>query len=145
MEHKNNDRKGIDRFNLPLTINQKIWFLFLLPTAFCCIIYIADVATDIALVERHFTEDRCLAGAVTVILIYAPPIVYFILTIMDSKKWPEPEKDTLKKVRWIAKELGLLVFFPIYAIHRYGSFNYCVAREISVQCKQFQITLLFIF
>lgn len=115
---ENGSRKSIDRFSPLLSINQRIWFLFLLPTVFCCIIYIADIATDIALVERHFTESRSITAFITILLIYAPPTVFFILTLRDEEKWPEADKNTTKKVLWILKQIGLLIFFPIHAIRR---------------------------
>ncbi|KAK6623355.1 hypothetical protein RUM43_009207 [Polyplax serrata] len=120
LDYKNGQRKGVDRYTPPLTINQKIWFIFLLPTVFCCIVYIADVATDIALVERHFAEDRCFAGSLTVILMYSPSVVHFILTMMDASKWPESDKKTSKKVCWVLKNVGLMILFPVHAIHRFA-------------------------
>lgn len=115
---KDPDGKSTDRLSLPLTVNQKIWFLFVIPTALCCVIYIADIATDIALVERHFSDSRCVYGSLTLILIYAPAIAFFVLTLLDPEKWPKEEEGTGKKVAWLSKQIGLLLLFPIHAMHR---------------------------
>lgn len=112
------DLRSNDRFSLSLTISQKIWFLYVLPTSLCCVIYIADIATDIALVERHFSDSRCIAGAITFILLYAPALVFFLVIVSDPKKWPEAEEGSGKRACWFLKQLGLLIFFPINAIHR---------------------------
>lgn len=116
---KDPEGKGTDdRLSLSLTVNQKIWLLFVVPTALCCVVYVADIATDVAMVDRHFSDNRCVVGSLTLILIYLPAIAFFVLTLLDERKWPKPEEGTWKKTAWIGKQVLLLLFFPIHAMHR---------------------------
>lgn len=104
--------------NLNLTLNQRIWLLFLVPTALHCAVYIADVATDIALVERHYAEARYLQAGLTLILIYSPAVVFLTLTLADKRRWPPEDKGSSQRATWVLKQLGLAVLFPIHAMHR---------------------------
>lgn len=104
--------------NFNLTLNQRIWLLFLLPTALHCGVYIADVATDIALVERHYAEGRCLLACTTLLILYAPAVVFLALTLADKRRWPPAEKGSGEKTKWILKQIALAVVFPIHAMHR---------------------------
>lgn len=112
------DGRSVDRYSLSLTLNQKIWFIFVVPTALCCVIYIADIATDIALVERHYSDSRYVAGTLTLALIYAPAIIFFAITLADDSKWPPLEEGPTRRLGFFLKQLILLIFFPIHAMHR---------------------------
>lgn len=118
--------------NFKLTLSQRIWLFFILPTALNCAVYIADVATDIAVVERHLAEARLLPAILTFILIYAPAFAFLAITLSDKRR---QQSESASRVKWSFKQLILAIFFPIHAMHR------CVVKRWSRQKRRLQCEL----
>nr|CAD7577815.1 unnamed protein product [Timema californicum] len=103
----------------PLTIQQQICLCFLLPSIINCIIYILDISTCVSAVREHFDASLHVWAVFTIILLYLPSIVFFVLTVSKPDLWDE-QGDIVRTGQWFVFRLAQLVAFPIWAIYRYA-------------------------
>nr|CAD7446973.1 unnamed protein product [Timema bartmani] len=103
----------------PLTIQQQICLCFLLPSIINCIIYILDISTCVSAVREHFDAGLHVWAVFTIILLYLPSVVFFVLTVSKPDLWDE-QGDIVRTGQWFMFRLAQLVAFPIWAIYRYA-------------------------
>lgn len=104
---------------MPLRSTEQIYLVFLIPTLINCAIYILHLSADVVVAEQHFRESNPIWGSCTVALIYAPAIVYFVLTVSRPDWWmSEDDKISKGVVTWFALQVCQLFAFPLFALYR---------------------------
>nr|CAD7433045.1 unnamed protein product [Timema monikensis] len=70
-------------------------------------------------VREHFDAGLHVWAAFTIVLLYLPSIVFFVLTVSKPDLWDE-QGDIVRTGQWFVFRLAQLVAFPIWAIYRYA-------------------------
>ncbi|XP_014615017.1 PREDICTED: uncharacterized protein LOC106792986 [Polistes canadensis] len=114
-------RKSSRCLKIPLKSTEQIYLVFLIPTLVNCIVYIIHFSADLVVATQHFREHNPVWGSCTLSLMYAPAIVYFILTI-SRPDWWMTDNDKLTKgiLIWLFVQICQLIGFPFFALYRYA-------------------------
>ncbi|XP_069692224.1 uncharacterized protein [Periplaneta americana] len=113
------EKKPQEILGWSLRKEQQVWLYFILPTGFRAFIYVMDLASGIAVVNEHFKAGYGVWGAVTLLLIYFPSLVYFIIIISRPNLWDEQD-GIPGSAKWFAYRIAQLLFFPIWVMYRYA-------------------------
>lgn len=114
-------RKPTTCLKIPLKSTEQIYFIFLIPTLINCIIYIVHFSADLVVATQHFRENNPIWASCTLSLMFAPALVYFILTISRPDWWmTEDDKVTKGVLIWFFLQVCQLIGFPFFALYRYA-------------------------
>ncbi|XP_011877793.1 PREDICTED: uncharacterized protein LOC105567494 isoform X2 [Vollenhovia emeryi] len=107
-------RKSTRCMKIPLKSTEQIYLIFLVPTLISCFVYIVHFAADLVVAIQHFKEDNPLWGMATLAILYAPALMYFILTVSRPDWWmTEDDKVSKGVLGWFALQVcqyaGLIV------------------------------------
>lgn len=113
-------KKSSKCLEIPLKSIEQIYLVFLIPTIINCIIYIIHFSADLVVATQHFRENNPIWGSCTLSLMYAPAIVYFILTISRPDWWMTDDDKLTKGISiWFFLQICQLIGFPFFALYRY--------------------------
>ncbi|XP_043673585.1 uncharacterized protein LOC122631678 [Vespula pensylvanica] len=114
-------KKSSKCLEIPLKSIEQIYLVFLIPTIINCIIYIIHFSADLVVAIQHFRENNPIWGSCTLSLMYAPAIVYFILTISRPDWWMTDDDKLTKGISiWFFLQICQLIGFPFFALYRYA-------------------------
>nr|XP_031838553.1 uncharacterized protein LOC116429587 [Nomia melanderi] len=115
-------KKKSTRFlQVPLTSTEQIYFVFLIPTLIACFIYIIHFSADLVVAVQHFRENNPLWGYCTIAFMYAPAIMYFMLTVSRPDWWMTDDDKLTKGVFiWFCLQLCQLIGFVFFSLYRYA-------------------------
>jgi len=116
-------RKSTRCMKVPLKSTEQIYLIFLVPTLINCFVYIIHFAADLVVAIQHFKEQNPLWGISTLIFIYIPALVYFVLTV-SRPDWWMTEDDKLSKgvLGWFALQVCQFIGFVFFVLYRYYLF-----------------------
>lgn len=107
---------------VPLKSTEQIYLIFLVPAVISCFVYIVHFSADLVVAIEHFKENNPLWGFGTLIIIYAPAFMYFILTISRPDWWMTDDDKVSKGVLgWFGLQVCQFVGFVFFALYRYRS------------------------
>ncbi|XP_014471707.1 PREDICTED: uncharacterized protein LOC106742877 [Dinoponera quadriceps] len=114
-------RKSTRCMKVPLKSTEQIYLIFLVPAVISCFVYIVHFSADLVVAIQHFKENNPLWGSCTLIIMYAPALVYFILTISRPDWWMTDDDKVSKGVLgWFALQMCHFVGFVFFALYRYA-------------------------
>ncbi|XP_026826696.1 uncharacterized protein LOC105274442 isoform X1 [Ooceraea biroi] len=114
-------RKSTRCMKIPLKSNEQIYLIFLLPAVINCLIYIVHFSADLVVAIQHFKEENPIWGSCTLAIMYAPALMYFILTVSRPDWWMTDDDKVSKGVLgWFALQLCQLAGFVLYVLYRYA-------------------------
>jgi hypothetical protein len=114
-DHKN----SIKCLKIPLRSKEQIYLIFLLPSIVHCFVYVLHFSADLVVAVQHFKENNSMWAFITILFIYAPALVYFILTISRPDWWMTDYDKMYKGIfLWLLLQLGKLIAFPFFALYR---------------------------
>ncbi|XP_020707294.2 uncharacterized protein LOC105684731 isoform X1 [Athalia rosae] len=106
---------------LPLRSTEQIYLVFLIPTLLNCAIYVIHFSLDLVVVEQHFREGNSIWGSCSLVIMYAPSITYFILTVSRPDWWmSQDEKISKGVITWFMLQVCQVFAFPLFALYRYA-------------------------
>lgn len=111
------DKKPLRVFGHPLTTSQQMWLGFFIPASISMIVFIVNFSLDIAVAFQLLRDGHTLLAGATIILVYAPSIVCFILTLTAM---PQLEK-VCDIIIWIIIQLFQCILFPVAIIYRFAT------------------------
>lgn len=117
-------QRNCTRFlQVPLKSTEQIYLVFLIPTLISCFIYIIHFSADLVVAVQHFREHNPVWGCCTLGFIYAPAIVYFMLTV-SRPDWWMTDDDKLNKgaFGWFCLQFCQLIGFVCFSLYRYRPF-----------------------
>jgi hypothetical protein len=100
-----------------LTAKQQIWVYFLLATGFKSAIYAFDLASGIAVVNEHYKAGYNVWATVTLLLMYFPSLVFFIIIISRPDLWDEQD-GIGGTATWFGYRIAQLLACPIWVMYR---------------------------
>uniref|UniRef100_A0A0A9Z9J6 XK-related protein n=1 Tax=Lygus hesperus TaxID=30085 RepID=A0A0A9Z9J6_LYGHE len=112
MERSVLDKKSTRVLNFPLTVNQQLWLVFLLPSVIETTFYIVDLATDLAIGIEFLSKKDIWVGSATLLITYSAPLVCYITHIVN----PPPGNEIKALVAWFMVETGAFLLYPIRPI-----------------------------
>lgn len=114
-------RKSTRCMKIPLKSTEQIYLVFLVPTLINCVVYIIHFAADLVVAIQHFKEDNPLWGMATLTFIYAPALIYFVLTVSRPDWWmTEDDKVSKGVLGWFALQACHFVGFAFFVLYRYA-------------------------
>ncbi|XP_011175340.1 uncharacterized protein LOC105207517 isoform X1 [Solenopsis invicta] len=114
-------RKSTRCMKIPLKSTEQIYLIFFIPTLISCSIYIIHFAADLVVAIQHFKEENPLWGMSTLAIIYAPALMYFILTVSRPDWWmTEDDKVTKGVLGWFALQVCQFIGFVFFVLYRYA-------------------------
>lgn len=113
-------RKSTYCMKIPLKSTEQIYLIFLIPTLISCIVYIIHFSADLVVAIQHFKEANPLWGMSTLAIIYAPALMYFILTVSRPDWWmTEDDKVSKGVLGWFAIQVCQFIGFVFFVLYRY--------------------------
>lgn len=97
---------------------QDIYFNYLTPTIIGCLFYILHFAGDVAVTYRHFYDENVIWGSLTLLFIYLPVILCFVITSSSWELWAEQEGCGPNNIKWITLKIVQHLGFPIWSMWR---------------------------
>lgn len=117
-------RRSTRCMKIPLKSTEQIYLIFLIPTLINCFVYIIHFAADLVVAIQHFKEENPLWGMSTLAIIYAPALMYFILTISRPDWWmTEDDKVSKGVLGWFALQICQFIGFVFFVLYRYYFFS----------------------
>ncbi|KAL0111378.1 hypothetical protein PUN28_012934 [Cardiocondyla obscurior] len=114
-------RKSTRCMKIPLKSTEQIYLIFLLPTLINCLVYIIHFSADLVVAIQHFRDENPLWGMSTLAIIYAPALMYFILTVSRPDWWmTEDDKVTKSVLAWFALQVCQFIGFVFFVLYRYA-------------------------
>ncbi|XP_012524983.1 uncharacterized protein LOC105830291 [Monomorium pharaonis] len=114
-------RRSTRWLKIPLKSTEQIYLIFLVPALISCCVYIVHFAADLVVAIQHFREENPLWGLSTLTFMYAPALIYFILTVSRPDWWmTEEDKMTKGVLKWFALQVCQLVGFVFFVLYRYA-------------------------
>ncbi|XP_066908961.1 XK-related protein 6 isoform X2 [Halyomorpha halys] len=107
------DTKPSHILDFPLTVQQQLWLLFLLPTIWLILLFIADIATDIAVGVELINEGHYFAGILTLLFIVLPSLLSYFFRLSE----PPDTKEVKVAFTWLSVETAAFLLFPIRPLH----------------------------
>jgi hypothetical protein len=104
-------------FGYTLTVKQQIWVYLLVPIAFRSAIYAFDLASGIAVVNEHYKAGDSVWGTLTLLLMYFPSLVFFILIISRPDLWDEQDGIS-GTAKWFGYRITQFLAYPIWVMYR---------------------------
>lgn len=111
------DAKPQEILGYILTAEQQIWVYFLVATGFKCAIYVFDLASGIAVVNEHYKAGDNVWGTLTLLLMYFPSFVFFIIIISRPDLWDEQD-GIPGTAKWFGYRTAQFLVYPIWVMHR---------------------------
>lgn len=102
-----------------LTAKQQIWVYFLVATGFKSAIYAFDLASGIAVVNEHYKAGYNDWGTITLLLMYFPSLVFFIIIISRPDLWDEQD-GIPGTAKWFGYRIAQFLAYPIWVMYRYA-------------------------
>lgn len=113
------ERKPTKFMKVPLKSTEQIYLVFLIPVLLSCIVYMINFAADFVVAYEHYRDNNIIWSICTIVFIYAPAIVYFILTVSRPGWWLTEDQRTLRGVvTWFILQICQMIAFPLFAIWR---------------------------
>lgn len=114
-------RKSTCCMKISLKSTEQIYLIFLIPALINCFIYIINFAADFVVAIQHFKEENSLWGVCTIAIMYAPALMYFILTISRPDWWmTDDDKVSKGVVGWFALQVLQFIGFVFFVLYRYA-------------------------
>lgn len=114
-------RKSTYYMKIPLKSTEQIYLIFLIPTLISCFIYIIHFAADLVVAIQYFKEANPILGMSTLAIIYAPALMYFILTVSRPDWWmTEDDKVSKGVLGWFAIQVCQFIGFVFFVLYRYA-------------------------
>ncbi|XP_071648953.1 uncharacterized protein [Temnothorax longispinosus] len=114
-------RKSMRCMKIPLKSTEQIYLIFLVPTLVNCFVYIIHFAADLVVAIQHFKEENPLWGMSTLAIIYAPALMYFILTVSRPDWWmTEDDKVSKGVLGWFGLQVCQFIAFVFFVLYRYA-------------------------
>ncbi|KAL6260289.1 hypothetical protein P5V15_007821 [Pogonomyrmex californicus] len=114
-------RKSTRYMKIPLKSTEQIYLVFLIPVLINCSVYIVHFAADLVVAIQYFREENLLWGICTLVFIYAPALMYFILTVSRPDWWmTEDDKLTKGVLGWFAIQMCQFIGFVFFVLYRYA-------------------------
>ncbi|XP_077275048.1 uncharacterized protein LOC143904327 isoform X2 [Temnothorax americanus] len=114
-------RKSTRCMKIPLKSTEQIYLIFLVPTLVNCFVYIIHFAADFVVAIQHFKEENPLWGMSTLAIIYAPALMYFILTVSRPDWWmTEGDKVSKGVLGWFGLQVCQFIGFVFFVLYRYA-------------------------
>ncbi|KAH8415846.1 hypothetical protein KR222_002123 [Zaprionus bogoriensis] len=105
---------------LGLTIRSRtrIYVSYVLPACLALLVYLPQMASDVALSYQHFRQGEPDYGAGTLVLVLVPPLLTYVLVLTSRQ---QRENATQKHSRCVSCGLGLLqlLLFPLVVVYRF--------------------------
>lgn len=112
-------RKSTCCMKISLKSTEQIYLIFLIPALINCFIYIINFAADFVVAIQHFKEENSLWGVCTIAIMYAPALMYFILTISRPDWWmTDDDKVSKGVVGWFALQVLQFIGFVFFVLYR---------------------------
>ncbi|KZC06888.1 hypothetical protein WN55_08122 [Dufourea novaeangliae] len=136
-------KKKAPRFlKVPLKSTEQIYLLFVIPTFIACFVYIIHFSADLVVAVQHFNENNPLWGWCTIIFMYAPAIMYFMLTVSRPDWWMTDDDKLTKGVFvWFCLQFCQLVGFVFFSLYRYAGLIVLSVDAIMLSGKERTKTL----
>ncbi|XP_076670843.1 uncharacterized protein LOC143370100 [Andrena cerasifolii] len=135
-------RKCTRFLQVPLKSTEQIYLVFLIPTLISCFIYIIHFSADLVVAVQHFREHNPVWGCCTLGFIYAPAIVYFMLTVSRPDWWMTDDDKLNKGVfGWFCLQFCQLIGFVCFSLYRYAGLLVLVVDAIILSGKDRTKTL----
>lgn len=113
------DTKPQEILGYILTAEQQIWVYFLVATGFKSAIYVFDLASGIAVVNEHYKAGDNVWGTLTLLLMYFPSLVFFIIVISRPDLWDEQD-GIPGTAKWFGYRTVQFLVYPIWVMYRYA-------------------------
>lgn len=114
------EKKSSRFLQVPLKPTEQIYLVFLIPTLITCVAYIINFSADLVVAIQHFKENNSIWGCCTIGFMYAPAIVYFVLTVSRPDWWmTDDDKLTKGVIYWFFRQLCQLMGFVFFSLYRY--------------------------
>lgn len=94
----------------------------LIPSILELLVYMTVIMADICVTIQHFRDKNPLFGAITLTLIWLPPIACFISIVISPWQWPDVDDEqsgcSTIHVKFFGKQIFNFVLFPLGAVYR---------------------------
>lgn len=97
---------------------QDIYFNYLTPTLIGALFYIVHFTGDVATSYRHFYDGNPVWGSLTLLFIYLPVILCFIIVISSWELWAEQDGCGPNNIKWALFKIAQHLLFPIWSMWR---------------------------
>ncbi|XP_066594310.1 uncharacterized protein [Prorops nasuta] len=135
-------RKSTRFLNICLKPTEQIFLVFLLPTLINCFVYLIHFSADLVTAIQHTRENNPIWGCCTIGFMYAPAIIYFVLTVSRPDWWMSDDDKATKSIPlWFLCQLCQLVFFPFFVLYRYAALLVLIIDAFSLSGKERKNTL----
>ncbi|OAD54009.1 hypothetical protein WN48_08429 [Eufriesea mexicana] len=135
-------KKSTCFLQIPLKSTEQIYLIFLIPTLIISIIYIIHFSADLVVAIQHFKENNIVWGCCTISFMYAPAIMYFILTISRPDWWmSNDDKLTKGFFCWSCLQFCQLVGFVFFSLYRFAGLIVLCIEAIILTGKERTKTL----
>jgi hypothetical protein len=111
------DTKPQEIFGYSLTAKQQIWVYFIVATGLKSAIYAFDLASGIAVVNEHYKAGDNVWGTLTLLLMYFPSLVFFIVIISRPDLWDEQD-GIPGTAKWFSFRIAQFIAYPIWVMYR---------------------------
>ncbi|XP_021693472.1 uncharacterized protein LOC5569644 [Aedes aegypti] len=113
---------GVPRCVLGYQVKTRtqIVFSFLIPVIFELLVYTVVITADVLVVVEHFRNDNPTWAWFTLSFMWLPAIACFAAVLSSPSQWPETIGFDERTLRFVEKNLLVLVFFPVAAVYRFS-------------------------
>lgn len=109
-------------FGYELTLHQDAWLNYLVPSISACLLYILLIASDCAVIFRHYKNGDSIWGSLTLFFMYLPVLGSFFIIVSNWDLWPEYEGCGRDNMIWFWVKSTEHLLFPAWSMWRYDFF-----------------------
>lgn len=111
---------GVPRCILGYQVKTRtqIVFSFLIPVIFELLVYTVVITADVLVVVEHFRNGNPAWAWFSLIFMWLPAIACFSAVLSSPSQWPEEVGFDERTLRFVERNLLVLVFFPVAAVYR---------------------------
>lgn len=111
---------GVPRCILGYQVKTRaqIVFSFLVPVIFELLVYTVVITADVLVVVEHFRNGHPTWAWFSLSFMWLPAITCFSAVLSSPSQWPEAIGCDARTLRFVDKNLLVLVFFPVAAVYR---------------------------
>lgn len=111
------DTKPQEILGYTLTAKQQIWVYFIVATGLKSAVYVFDLASGIAVVNEHYKAGDNAWATLTLLLMYFPSLVFFIVIISRPDLW-DKQHEISGTAKWFSFRAAQFLAYPIWVMYR---------------------------